>query len=213
MIDTIVFDMDGTLLDTLDDLTDAVNHALKVKGYPVQSRENVRKFLGNGLEVLIRKSFPEEATPDDVNDAIGSFKEFYRIHGKDKTKPYDGIAELLEELHRKGVRTAVLSNKYDAAVIELAAEYFPGSFDVVRGERKGIPRKPAPDGIFSIMEDMSAAAGSVMYVGDSEVDMETGNNAGVTTVGVLWGFRTKDVLENSGAHHIVSEPMELLELI
>lgn len=213
MIDTIIFDMDGTLLDTLDDLTDAVNHALKVMGYPMRDREAIRKFLGNGLEILIKKALPDEHKENDVHDAIALFKEFYSIHGNDNTKPYDGVVELLAELHRRGVTTAVLSNKYEAAVIELAAEYFPGSFDVIRGERKNVPLKPAPDGIFSIMEELSISPENAMYVGDSEVDMKTGNNAGVTTVGVLWGFRTRDVLENNGAHHIIADPMELLELI
>lgn len=213
MTDIIVFDMDGTLLDTLDDLTNAVNHALEVMGYPARDRDEIRKFLGNGLEVLIKKSLPGGYEESDVDDGIALFKEFYAVHGNDNTKPYGGVVELLEELRSQGVLTAVLSNKYEAAVIELASEYFPGHFDAIRGERENVPRKPAPDGIFSILEELSIDSERAMYVGDSEVDMKTGNSAGVTTVGVLWGFRTGDILENSGAHHTISEPMELLELI
>ena len=225
MIDTIIFDMDGTLLDTLDDLTGAVNHAMAELGYPVRDREDIRRFMGNGLEALITRSLPDvepqsaenlplpEHREADVESAIGLFKEFYAVHGNDNTKPYAGIRELLSELRNRGIRTAVLSNKYEAAVIELADEYFPGSFDAVRGEREHVPRKPAPDAVFSIMEELAADPSGTMYVGDSEVDMQTGRNACVITVGVLWGFRSREALEESGAQHIIGEPMELLELL
>lgn len=213
MIRTVIFDMDGTLLDTLDDLTNAVNFGLESLEYPKRNRDEIRSFMGNGLEVLIRKALPEGAKEDDVLPAMAAFKDYYAVHGNDCTIPYDGIQNLLGALREQGIRMAVLSNKYEAAVVELAAEYFPGDFDVIRGERENVSKKPAPDAIFSIMEELSVTAEETMYVGDSEVDMETGNNAGVLTIGVLWGFRTKDVLEKSGAHHLIEEPMELLRLL
>lgn len=213
MIDTVIFDMDGTLLDTLDDLTNAVNFGLECLDYPKRDREDIRKFMGNGLEVLVRKSLPAEHKADDVLSGVAAFKDYYAEHGNDNTAPYDGIVSLLDELQKRGVRTAVLSNKYEAAVVDLAAEYFPGKLNAIRGERENVARKPAPDAVFSIMEELSADSSRTMYVGDSEVDMQTGRNAGVTTVGVLWGFRTRKELEENGAQHIIAEPSELLELL
>lgn len=213
MVNTVIFDMDGTLLDTLDDLTSAVNHAMEVLGYPARNREDVRNAMGNGLEVLIRKSLPLNYNETDITVAIKAFKSYYAVHGDDATKPYDGIQMLLTVLKQRGIKTAVLSNKYEAAVLELADEYFPGSFDVIRGERNGVARKPAPDSLFSIMEELAVTPDQVIYVGDSEVDMQTGINAGVTAVGVTWGFRSRKTLEENGADYLVDRPEQLLELL
>lgn len=213
MIKTVIFDMDGTLLDTLDDLTNAVNFSLACVDYPKRSRDEIRSYLGDGLEELICRAFPENYDEEKVLPALAAFKDYYAEHGNENTAPYDGVLPLLEKLQEKGIRTAVLSNKYEDAVIELAAEYFPGKFDSLRGERVDVERKPAPDAVFSIMEELSTVASETMYVGDSEVDMQTGINAGVMTVGVLWGFRDKAVLEENGAHHIIAEPMQLMDLL
>lgn len=213
MIDTVIFDMDGTILDTLDDLTNAVNYALGEMGYPKIDRSETRRYVGNGLGMLINRALPEGHDEKEEAEATALFKSFYEVHGNDKTKPYDGIIELLDELHSRGVKAAVLSNKYDAAVAELAGVYFPGKFNAVYGERVGVPKKPQPEAVCTIMKELGTDKEHTIYIGDSEVDMQTGNNAGVKTVGVTWGFRSVDVLEENNAHHIIDEPMELLELL
>lgn len=212
-IDTVIFDMDGTILDTLDDLKDAVNHAMEAMGHPAHSREEIRTFVGNGVELLIRRALPEGYDEREVAPALSEFKKFYAVHGNDNTKPYDGIKELLSELHKRGIKIAVLSNKYDAAVAELADSYFPGSFDVTYGEREGVPRKPEPDAVFAIIKEFKTDAAHTLYIGDSEVDMQTGKNAGVTTVGVTWGFRSVETLKENGADNIIDAPSELLKLL
>lgn len=213
MIDTVIFDMDGTLLDTLEDLTDATNAGLAAKGYPARSLEEVRSFVGNGVEILMRKAVPQEASEKDVEICLAGFKDYYARHWQDKTKPYDGILSLLSVLKERGVGTAVISNKYDKAVTALCEDYFPGCFDAARGERQGVPRKPAPDGIFSILEELGTQKESTLYVGDSEVDMDTAKNAGLVSVGVTWGFRNRDLLEEKGADYIIDRPAQILDLI
>ena len=147
MIDTVIFDMDGTLLDTLEDLKDAVNEGLSVKGYPARSLEEIRQFVGNGVGVLLRNAVPEGTSEADMEVCLEAFKAHYAKHWQDKTKPYDGILQLLADLKASGKKTAVISNKYDEAVVQLCKDYFPELFDAARGERAGVPRKPAPDGI------------------------------------------------------------------
>lgn len=213
MIDTVIFDMDGTLLDTLEDLTNSTNAGLAVKGYSARRLEEVRSFVGNGVEFLMRKALPEDASEKDMEICLAAFKDYYAQHWQDKTKPYDGILALLSALKERGVRTAVISNKYDKAVVALCEDYFPGCFDAARGEREGVPRKPAPDGIFSILEELGAQKESAIYVGDSEVDMDTAKNAGLVSVGVTWGFRSQELLEEKGADHIIDRPARILDLI
>lgn len=213
MIDTVIFDMDGTLLDTLEDLTDATNAGLAVKGYPARTLEEIRGFVGNGVQVLLREAAPEGTAEDDLELCLETFKVHYAQHWQDKTKPYDGILSLLAALKEQGIKTAVISNKYDKAVTELCQDYFPGCFDTARGEREGVPRKPAPDGIFSILEELGSRQEAAIYVGDSEVDMDTAANAGLVSVGVTWGFRSQELLEEKGADHIIHEPAQLLELV
>lgn len=213
MIDTVIFDMDGTLLDTLEDLTDATNAGLAAKGYPARSLEEVRSFVGNGVGVLMRKAVPKSALEEDAAACLDAFKAYYAEHWQDKTKPYDGILSLLSALKQRGVRAAVISNKYDRAVTALCEDYFPGCFDAARGEREGVPRKPAPDGIFSILEELGAQKEATIYVGDSEVDMDTAKNAGLVSVGVTWGFRDRKLLKERGADHIIDRPEQILDLI
>ena len=213
MIDTVIFDMDGTLLDTLEDLTDATNVGLAHGGYPARTLEEIRRFVGNGVHTLMVKALPQEASKADVEHCLTAFKEYYAQHWQDKTAPYAGIVPLLAELRRRGIKTAVISNKYEQAVVELCRDYFPGSFDAIRGEREGVPRKPAPEGIYSILDELGAEKRSTVYVGDSEVDMATAKNAGLKSVGVTWGFRSRALLEEKGADHIIDEPQQLLDVI
>lgn len=213
MIDTVIFDMDGTLLDTLEDLADAVNEGLAVCGYPARTLEEIRRFVGNGVRQLMIEAVPEGTSEADMETCLAAFKEYYAKHWQDKTVPYKGILELLSELKKRGIKTAVISNKYDQAVLRLCKDYFPGSFDVARGEREGVPRKPAPDGIYAILEELRSEKKNAVYVGDSEVDMATAQNAGLTSVGVTWGFRDRQLLEEKRADYIIDQPEELLEIV
>lgn len=213
MIDTVIFDMDGTLLDTLEDLKDAVNEGLSVKGYPARSLEEIRQFVGNGVGVLLRNAVPEGTSEADMEVCLEAFKAHYAKHWQDKTKPYDGILQLLADLKASGKKTAVISNKYDEPVVQLCKDYFPELFDAARGERAGVPRKPAPDGIYSILEELGSVKEHAVYVGDSEVDMETAKNAGLVSVGVTWGFRDRELLEEKGADYIIESPAQLLEIV
>lgn len=213
MINTVIFDMDGTLLDTIEDLADATNAGLKACGYPDRSLDEIKSYVGNGVGVLIEKALPEGAPKEDMEKCLSVFKEYYALHWKDKTAPYEGILLLLDQLKQRGIKTAVISNKYDQAVTELARDYFPGKFDVTWGERPGVPRKPAPDAIYAILDKLGAQKEQAVYVGDSEVDMATARNAGLASVGVTWGFRDRQLLEKEGAVYIIDQPQELLEII
>ncbi|MCI8647081.1 MAG: HAD family hydrolase [Firmicutes bacterium] len=212
MIDTVIFDMDGTLLDTLDDLTDAVNAALAACGYPLRTKEEVRFFVGNGVGRLMKEAVPEGTSETDLEDCLQAFKAHYAQHWQDKTVAYEGIKELLTDLKARGIKLAVISNKYEQAVLQLCRDYFPGSFDTARGERAGVPRKPAPDAIYAILEELGTEKEKALYVGDSEVDMATAKNAGLTAVGVTWGFRDRQLLLERGADYIIDQPSELLVL-
>ena len=197
----VIFDLDGTLLDTLDDLADAVNYALRQFGYPERTREEVRCFVGNGAGRLLQRAVPEGADADAV---LAVFRTYYDAHCQVKTKPYDGILEALAELGKK-YPLAVVSNKPDSAVKSLCADYFPGLY--ARGESADCPRKPAPDMVFQAMAAIGVK--SCIYVGDSEVDIRTAKNAGVPCLSVLWGFRDRDVLEGEGGTHFCAEPSAL----
>ena len=211
MYDTIVFDLDGTLLDTLDDLTDAVNFALSYVGAPNRTREEVRAFVGNGIANLTLRALGEEHK-DKFDIAFETFKKHYKEHCQDKTAPYEGVLELLRVLKGLGVKTAVLSNKADFATKLLVEKYFSGYIDQTMGENEamGIRKKPAPDALFTIMENLGATRGKTVYVGDSDVDILTANNAGIDCISCTWGFRDKQFLLQSGAKIIVSDPMEIV---
>lgn len=212
-INTVIFDMDGTLLDTLEDLADAVNAALASCGYPQRSLEEVRSFVGNGVGRLIADAVPEKTGEKELELCLAAFKEHYALHWQDKTAPYEGVLPLLKELKNRQIRTAVISNKYEAAVLQLCRDYFPGSFDTARGEREGVPRKPEPDAVYAILEELGVPKQQAVYVGDSEVDMATARNAGLISVGVTWGFRDKHLLKERGADYIIDRPEDLLRVI
>ena len=199
----ILWDLDGTLLDTLADLTDALNHTMEQFGYPTRTMEEVRRFIGNGARRLIALSVPEGA---DVDAALDAYREYYAAHCQIKTKPYDGILEALAVLGEK-YPMAVVSNKPDNAVKPLCAQYFPGIF--ARGESADCPRKPAPDMLFKAMEAIGVE--TCVYVGDSEVDAITARAAGVPCLSVLWGFRDREEIEANGGMHFCDNVAELVE--
>ena len=201
----ILWDLDGTLLDTLQDLADGTNHALRAHGLPERTLEEVRQFVGNGARNLITRAVDCRA---DVDAVLDSFYEYYNVHCQDKTAPYHGIPAALAELARR-YPMAIVSNKPDSAVKPLCERYFPGIY--ARGERPGCPRKPAPDMVYQAMEAIGAEG--CIYVGDSEVDVVTAKNAGVPCLSVLWGFRDRDVLEEAGAEYFCETPSDLPELI
>lgn len=213
MYKTIIFDLDGTLLDTLNDLTNATNAALQKFGLPKRTREEVRSFVGNGIAKLIERALGEYIAY--LDEALEAFKCYYGEHCADETKPYAGILPLLEELKARGVKTAVLSNKADFAVKKLAIEYFDGLLLSAVGENEaaGIRKKPAPDALFAVMKELDASAETTLYVGDSEVDIQTAKNAGVNCLCVTWGFRDREFLISQGGMYFINEPEEILKYI
>lgn len=203
----ILFDLDGTLLDTLQDLTDAVNHTMQEFGYPARTNREVRSFLGNGARELIRKSMSAEDTPE-VDRLLAAYIPYYNAHSLDKTKPYAGIPEALKILGEK-YPLAVVSNKPDTGTKLLCAQFFPGIYAV--GEHAGCPRKPAPDMLHKAMADLGVDA--CVYIGDSEVDVITARNAGMPCVSVLWGFRDRPEIEENGGKYFCEDPKDLVEAV
>ncbi len=201
----VIFDLDGTILDTLQDLYSSVNFALKKNCLTERSIEEVRAFVGNGIRLLIERSVPENTDISVTEQVLCDFREHYALHSKDTTKPYDGIIELLTNLRRNGIKTAVVSNKTDFAVQELIKLFFDGLFDFVAGDREGINKKPAPDTVFEAIKSVEIEAEQTVYVGDSEVDIQTAKNASIDCIAVDWGFRDRIYLEKNGASVIVSE--------
>lgn len=211
----ILFDLDGTLLDTLQDLGDSCNVILEQYGYPTYPLVAYKKFVGNGVQKLIERALPQEArTVETITVLLAAFKTYYEQKPVSHTRPYTGITPLLQELKSLGYLISVASNKYHEAVIPLMAEYFPDiSFDLVLGHRTGRPAKPDPDIVFDSIQTLGVSKQDCFYVGDSSVDMDTANNAGVTAIGVTWGFRDEDELRQHGAQHIIHHPQELLEIL
>ena len=199
----ILWDLDGTLLDTLEDLADGVNYALKQFGYPERTLAEVRRFVGNGAKRLIDQAVPEGVDPEPVFE---TFRTYYAANCQIKTRPYDGIAEVLAELGKK-YPMAVVSNKPDVAVKPLCGQYFPGLY--ARGESEDCPRKPAPDMVFKAMAEIGVER--CVYVGDSEVDVLTAKNAGMPCLSVLWGFRDRQEIEAMGGNHFCSRTEDLVE--
>lgn len=212
MYKTVIFDLDGTLLDTLQDLHSSVNAALTAYGLPCRTIDEVRSFIGNGIAKLIKRAIGVENHPD-YEDVLTAFKAHYGAHCKDKTKPYGGILELLKALQTAGVKTAVVSNKADFAVKLLAEEYFGGLLLDAVGENEGagVRKKPAPDSLFAVMQKLNAEKSDTVYVGDSEVDIQTAENAGVPCISVTWGFKSREFLLANGAKILVDTPNEILK--
>lgn len=204
-----IFDMDGTILSTLDDLANGVDYALSENGLPARSKQETRAALGRGVRFLIEQSVPDGLSDAEISKVEEDFLKYYKVHSMDNTRPYDGIVELIKEVRASGIKTAVVSNKIDSAVKELCANFFEGAFDVAYGERIGIPRKPDPKPINAIIDEFGLSKNEVVYIGDSEVDLLTANNAKIDHIIVTWGFRDRAFLEQNGAKNLVESMEEL----
>lgn len=211
--DTVIFDLDGTLLNTLEDLADSVNYALKACDMPQKTIDEVRCFVGNGVRKLMIRAVPQGEENPRFEEAFTIFKEYYGEHCNDKTRPYEGIMELLTILKEKGYAIGIVSNKIDSAVKELNSRYFAGIIDVAIGEREGVLRKPAPDTVLTALQELGKEKESAIYIGDSDVDIATARNVGMPCVSVLWGFRDKEFLEKNGADTFVKIPQDILKQV
>lgn len=211
----IIFDLDGTLLDTLQDLGDSCNAILQRYGYPTHPLSAYKKFVGNGVRKLIERALPEDARSENIiTTLLTAFKAYYEQKPVSHTKAYTGIIPLLEELKSSGYLISVASNKYHEAVIPLIEQYFPTiAFDLVLGHRTGHPAKPDPDIVLETLRTLGITKENCYYVGDSSVDMDTANNAAVTAIGVTWGFREENELRQHGAKHIIHHPRELSAIV
>lgn len=211
----LIFDLDGTLLKTIDDLANACNYALKTLGYPTHGMWVYPGMVGNGVSKLIERALPDDARSEkNVREALDVFKEYYDEHCCDDTVPYPGIPELIATLSERGINLAVTSNKYEAAVKKIIAHYFPdANFRAVLGHVDGMPRKPDPSIVFKALSEWPTPKADVLYIGDSGVDMETARRACVESVGVSWGFRPILELKEAYADHIISTPAQILDLI
>lgn len=208
-----IFDMDGTILNTLEDLKNSINVALSQNGFPERTLEEVRSFVGNGSRKLVERSVPEGTTVQEQEKVLASFDADYSAHCAVYTRPYEGIPELVATLKKHGIKTAVVSNKPDYGVQALCEQYFPGLFDFAIGVREGMRKKPAPDTVFEVLKFFQTSKEEAVFIGDSDVDVQTAIHAGVSCVGVSWGFRDREVLQNAGATQIVTTTQELLEHI
>jgi len=207
----VIFDLDGTLLNTLEDLADACNWLCQRHGWPVHTLEEYRYFVGNGAAKLVERSIPDHVQVQDT--LVEEFTRQYNAHKADKTRPYDGIKTVLDQLKQQGISLAVLTNKPDSAAGSVVEQYFPGVFPLVRGGRPGVPLKPDPTPVFDLMRAMGADSAHTLFVGDSNVDIQTAKNSGISACGVLWGFRTRQELEEEGAEFIAPVPEDLLNII
>lgn len=210
---TVIFDLDGTLLNTLQDLADATNYALREQGMPERTIDEVRQFVGNGVRLLMIRAIPGGEENPLFEETFALFKSYYGEHCNDHTRPYEGIMELLATLREKGYAVAIVSNKIDFAVKELSKLYFQGIVPVAIGEKEGIRRKPAPDTVFEALKELGRTKEEAVYVGDSDVDIETAQNAGMPCVSVLWGFRDKAFLKAHGASHYAEKAEEILKYV
>ena len=209
----ILFDLDGTLLDTLEDLYLATNMALERHSLPPRTRDEVRLFVGNGVEMLILRAVPAGTDEETTLAVLADFKAIYAAICEDHTKPYDGILDMLTALRERGVRIAVVSNKFDAATKKLCAKYFGDLVEVAIGERAGVRKKPAPDTVLEALRELGVTADHAVYIGDSDVDIATAKNVGIPCISVTWGLRDKDFLIENGAKTLVDSPETLLGVI
>ena len=210
---TVIFDLDGTLLDTLEDLTDAVNYALEAYKMPLRTIEEVRNFVGNGVRKLMLQAVPDGEKNPSFEEIFSLFKEYYGEHCNDKTGPYKGILELMEELRKQGYVMGIVSNKIDSAVKELNSMYFADYIQVAIGEKEGVQRKPAPDTVFAALQELGMEKETAIYIGDSEVDLATARNAGIPCISVLWGFREREFLEECGADMFAETPKDISDFL
>ncbi|MBO5446079.1 HAD family hydrolase [bacterium] len=214
-IKVIIFDLDGTLLNTLDDLADSTNFALSEFNYPTRSKEEIRTFVGNGVAKLIERAIPDGKHNPNFNKCLEIFKQHYSINKYNKTAPYNDIINLLTELKEKNYKIAVVSNKFDLAVKELCQKYFPNLIDIAIGENEaaGINKKPAPDTINLVLEQLELTSNQAIYVGDSDVDILTAKNSNIPCISVTWGFRDKEFLLENDAKIIINNPKEIIDYL
>jgi phosphoglycolate phosphatase len=213
MVQAVIFDLDGTLLNTIEDLGEAVNHALSLHGYPLHSLEEYRGMVGHGVRNLVMQALPKELQADEslIDTCLAQFKDYYTAHIDVHTRPYPGMVEVVQQLHAQGVKLAIASNKFQSGTETLIAEFFPGiPFVAVLGNRPGYPLKPDPEIVGEVLRQASASPAQTVMVGDSLTDMKTASNGGIRGIAVSWGYR---VLEPSPAYTLVHSPSELLSLI
>jgi len=209
----VIFDLDGTLLDTLDDLHTACNYALAKNGIKERTKDEVRQFVGNGVKKLMERATDYKLSEAEFAKVFEDFKEYYGIHCNDKTKAYDGIYELLDSLKQKNMKMAIVSNKYLDAVVELADRYFGDYIKVAIGEHEGVNKKPAPDTVIMAAQKLEVDLKDCIYVGDSDVDFATAKNANIPCISCLWGFRDEEFLRSLGAVTFVKTPMDVIQIL
>ena len=213
MYKAVIFDLDGTLLNTLSDLAASVNHALKSCGYPERTVNEVRAFIGNGVIRLMQRATPDGISQQDFDRCFEAFRSHYLLHMFDTTKPYDGILPLLDALKADGIKTSVVSNKLHSGVVGLCKDFFGDRLTCAFGVLDESERKPSPANVFKAVKEMKVEAADCVYVGDSEVDVQTANNAGLDCIAVTWGYRDLDVLKNNHPKYILDSPEEILQAI
>ena len=215
MIKAVIFDLDGTLLNTIDDIADSLNIALSGSGFKTYTVEEVKMFVGGGLAVMLQRALAGAAfTPEQFETVKARYMEEYAVRHAVKTKAYDGLVQALDELRRLGVRTAVLSNKPQQDTVKTVAHFFTlARFDLVYGQREGVPTKPDPTALYGIVKELGVAKEDCVFVGDSDVDMQTANNAGMEKIGVLWGFRGRSALEDNNADHIIDKASSIVDIV
>lgn len=213
MIKNVVFDMDGTILNTIDDLNNSVNYALSKCGYPKRNMSEILSFVGNGVKVLIQKALPSGFSQKDFDNCFAVFMEHYNVHKNDNTAPYEGILDLMKVLKEKGIQMSVVSNKFDAGVKDLANKLFEGYLPVAIGESEKVQPKPNPSGVWYALQLMGATKEESVYIGDSEVDFQTAQNSGLTFIAVSWGFRPKSLHQNLGVQYIADKPMDIVDIL
>lgn len=214
-INTVIFDMDGTVLYTLDDLKTATNVILRQYGYPERSLDEVRQFVGNGIRKTIERAVPADVAENQelIDLMFTDFQKYYDVHCLDETRPYDGILELMDTLKAKGYKMAIVSNKVDTAVKELNQHFFGDRVPVAIGEKPGVKKKPSPDTVFAALEELGSTKEESVYIGDSDVDFNTALNSDMPCISVLWGFRDRDFLERMGASTFAQKPEDILGLL
>lgn len=211
MIKAVIFDMDGTLLNTLEDLAISTNYALEQSGFPKRTIEEVRNFIGDGVQKLIERSVVQNTDKNTIEECLNIFKKHYCENMHNNTSAFEGIIEILTVLKQKNIKIAIVSNKFDGAIKELCKKYFASLVDIAIGQSDDVPKKPAPDSVLKVLDYLNIEKDNAIYVGDSDVDILTAKNAKIKSVGVLWGYR--DISFLKGADYIISKPDEILDIV
>ena len=213
MFKAVIFDLDGTILNTIDELADSANHVLLAHGYPTHPTERYKTFVGNGIPKLVENMLPANFSPDEFERVLDDFQRYYDLHKEDKTAPYTGIPEMLRELRRNGLKICVLSNKQHDLSVQIVTHYFGNDvFEVIQGKCEKFPTKPNPASCNYVVSQLNIDKREILYVGDSNVDMQTGSNAGLKKCGVSWGFRSVEELAAAGADYIAHSPNDILKI-